>query len=753
MKSVGSVERSRFYRLGLFAARRRWWVIGAWLVVLFAMVPLLIPMMTRLSAGGFEVPGSPSDRVKQSIDSDFRGGYSLTDLLVIHSDTLTAANSEFRAVVHSILASLATAPGVGTVGDPYQQPQTAISPDGHTLMVKVGLVDGQDQALKHAPLLDEVLGRAVRGHPITAYLTGDAPFHSAFYRTAQSDLAHAERYALPITLVILLLVFGSLVAAGMPLVVAMAGLMATFGIVSALSKQTLMSQFIENFAVMIGLGVGIDYSLFIVSRFREQLREGSPIDAAVAETQASSGKAVFVSAMTVVLALAGMLTVNIPAFRSIGIGMMLAVALAALAAITLLPALLGLAGRRIDAISVRRRARLRASERPGFWYRWAGLVMRRSPVALLICLPILLVLALPARHLQVGNSGVAILAANAGPRAALDLIASGFGAGEAAPVMVVLTGSHDFTGAGLGSLREAVGRIQQDPEVIRVDSVATLAAGQSAILAKGGTETLVQIVTRHDSQSRESEAFVDRLRAELPGMLPPEVTAIVGGGPGISADIDHETALKLPVVIGMVLAFSSLLLVLFFRSILLAFKAVLMNLLSVLAAYGVLVFVFQDGHGLSLLGLTSASRLEAYLPAFMFTVLFGLSMDYEVFLLARIRERYLKTGDNTEAVAWGLERSAGVITSAAAIMITVFGAFVLTTLVPVKEMGLGLAGAVLIDATIIRIALVPATMRLLGRWNWWLPRRLDRLLPDVSLEGAGRTSPVAFDRQFRASSA
>ena len=752
MKSAGSVEGSRFYRLGLFAARRRWWVIGAWLVVLVAMVPLLIPMMTRLSAGGFVVPGSQSDRVKQAIDTDFQGGYSLTDLLVVHSDSLPAANSEFRAVVHGIVASLATAPGVGRVGDPYQEPQNAISPDGHTLMLRVGLVDDQDQALKHAPLLDEVLGRAVRGHPITAQLTGDAPFHSAFYRTAQSDLAQAERYALPITLVILLLVFGSLVAAGMPLVVAIVALMATFGIVSALSTQTLMSQFIENFGVMIGLGVGIDYSLFIVSRFRERLRTGKPVAIAVAETEASSGKAVFVSAMTVVLALAGMLIVNIPAFRSIGVGMMLAVALAALAAMTLLPALLSLAGHRIDAISVRRRAR-HVSGRPGFWYRWAGLVMRRSPIALLICLPILLVLALPARHLQVGNSGVAILAPNAGPRAALDLIASAFGAGEASPVIVVLTGSQDFSGAGLGPLRQTVVRIQQDPEVIRVDSIASLAAGPSSLLAKGGTETLIQIVTRHDPQSRESEAFVDRLRDELPGMLPPGVTAAVGGGPGISADIDHETSAKLPVVIGMVLALSSLLLVLFFRSILLALKAVLMNLLSVLAAYGVLVFVFQDGHGLNLLGLTTPSRLEAYLPAFMFTVLFGLSMDYEVFLLARIRERYLEVGDNTEAVARGLERSAGVITSAAAIMITVFGAFVLTTLVPVKEMGLGLAVAVLIDATIIRIALVPATMRLLGRWNWWLPRWLDRLLPDVSLEGVGRPSDATFDRQVRASSA
>jgi RND superfamily putative drug exporter len=271
----------------------------------------------------------------------------------------------------------------------------------------------------------------------------------------------------------------------------------------------------------------------------------------------------------------------------------------------------------------------------------------------------------------------------------------------------------------------------------------TLATTLKNFVARGGTETLLTVVSRHDAQSAATEELVKRLRSRVAETLPAGATLLVGGDPGTNADIDSEVSSKLPIVIGSVLALSFVLLLVFFRSPVLAVKAILMNLLSVLAAYGVLVFVFVQGHGIGLVGLSSTYRLEAYLPPFLFTVLFGLSMDYEVFLLARIREHYLRTGDNAEAIAWGLERTAGIITSAAAIMVTVFGAFVLTTLVPVKEMGLGLMVAVFLDATVVRIALVPATMRLMGRWNWWLPGWLDRILPNISLEGIdGEDAPV-----------
>jgi RND superfamily putative drug exporter len=381
--------------------------------------------------------------------------------------------------------------------------------------------------------------------------------------------------------------------------------------------------------------------------------------------------------------------------------------------------------------------------------------MRRPWIWLATAAAVMSILAIPARSLAIGHSGPAILAASAGPRVANDQIAAAFGAGQPEPIEIVLT-APDLTGAGFGTVWNLTQRLQADPEVARVDSVATLvptvseaqaraalddpslAPALKKLVSRGGTVTLLTVVSRHDAESATTEDLVKRLRRELPGTLPAGATLLVGGDPATNADIDSEVSSKLPIVIGMVLALSFVLLLVFFRSLVLALKAILINLLSVLAAYGILTFVFVQGHGVGLLGLSSAYRLEAYLPPFLFTVLFGLSMDYEVFLLARIREHYLQTGDNAEAVAWGLERTAGIITSAAAIMITVFGAFVLTTLVPVKEMGLGLAVAVLLDATVVRIVLVPATMRLVGRWNWWLPGWLDRILPNVALEGAER---------------
>jgi putative drug exporter of the RND superfamily len=267
------------------------------------------------------------------------------------------------------------------------------------------------------------------------------------------------------------------------------------------------------------------------------------------------------------------------------------------------------------------------------------------------------------------------------------------------------------------------------------------------LVAREGTRTLLSVVTRHGAQSEASDAFVQRLREELPRVLPPGVTADVGGSPGLNVDINTEMQSRIPPVVTLVLVLSFVLLLLFFRSLLLPLKAILMNAASVLAAYGLLVFVFQDGHFEGLLGFESPGHIESFIPLFLFCILFGLSMDYEVFLLARIREEYLRTGDNTEAVGWGLEHTGRIITSAAAVMVTVFGAFAFASLIPIKTMGFGLAVAVLLDATLIRVVLVPAAMRLMGKWNWWLPGWLDRILPKVSVEGAAGPET---ERQVRA---
>ncbi len=745
-----SHRKSAFYQLGALAVRRRWVVLAVWIVAFLVVGPFLGKLNARLSQGGFEVPGSQSDQVRRAVETEFKGQFEFSDLLVMHSGSLTAQDPAFRQTFDAIRTALTRAPGVGAVSDAYVSPERSISRDGHTLWATVGLTDNQDEALHHADDLNAAVARASRGRPVQALLTGAAPFYSVFSQTTTHDLERAEKVALPISLLILILAFGSLVAAGMPLALALLSLAISFGVISAIAATTTVSIFAQNVASMIGIGVGIDYSLFILNRYREGLRAGLEPADAVGEAIATSGKAVFVSGLTVVVALSGTQLVNLAAFRSMGFSAMIAVFFAMAAALTLLPALLGFVGRKVDSLSLHRRK----SEESRMWHRWATWVMRRPWPALLVTLAIVALLAAPALHLRLGSSGPSILPAGSGPRVAAEITARAFGEGQVAPVQVMVTDPRGVTGAGFADLYRLAGEIAKDPEVARVDSLATLVPGApveqaqaalaspqvapfvKSLVAPDGNKTLLSVISKHGAQSQESSDLVIRLRRELPSLLPAGDTAAVGGDPGLNVDINHEMEGKLIPVVALVLVLSFLVLLVFLRSLLLPLKAILMNTASVLAAYGLMVFVFQDGHFTRLLDFDAAHHVDSFLPLFLFCILFGLSMDYEVFLLARIREEYLRTGVNTEAVGWGLEHTARIITSAAAIMVTVFGAFAFARMLPIKELGFGLAAAVLLDATIIRVIMVPATMRLMGEWNWWLPRWLDRLLPKVSLEAA-----------------
>ncbi len=742
--------KSAFYRLGALAVRRRWVVLAVWIVAFLAVVPFLGKLNARLSQGGFEVPGSQSDQVRRAVETEFKGQFEFSDLLVMHSDSVTAEDPAFRQTFGAVRTALTRAPGVGAVSDAYASPERSISRDGQTLWATVGLTDNQDEALHHADDLNAAVAGASRGRPVQALLTGAAPFYSVFSQTTTHDLERAEKVALPISLLILILAFGSLVAAGMPLALALLSLAISFGVISAIAATTTVSIFAQNVASMIGIGVGIDYSLFILNRYREGLRAGLEPADAVAEAIATSGKAVFVSGLTVVVALSGTQLVNLAAFRSMGFSAMIAVFFAMAAALTLLPALLGFVGRKVDSLSLHRRK----SEESRVWHRWATWVMHRPWPALLVTLAIVALLAAPALHLRLGSSGPSILPAGSGPRVAAEITARAFGEGQVAPVQVMVTDPRGVTGAGFADLYRLAGEIAKDPEVARVDSVATLVPGApveqaqaalasphvapfvKSLVAPDGKRTLLSVISKHGAQSQDSNDLVIRLRRGLPSLLPAGDTAAVGGDPGLNVDINQEMEGKLIPVVALVLVLSFLVLLVFLRSLLLPLKAILMNTASVLAAYGLMVFVFQDGHLTGLLDFDAAHQVDSFLPLFLFCILFGLSMDYEVFLLARIREEYLRTGDNTEAVGWGLEHTARIITSAAAIMVTVFGAFAFARMLPIKELGFGLAAAVLLDATIIRVIMVPATMRLMGKWNWWLPRWLDRLLPKVSLEAA-----------------
>jgi RND superfamily putative drug exporter len=742
-----TVQRSRFYRLGSFAYRRRGWVLLAWLILFVAVGPALMKLSDNLSQGGFEVPGSQSDFVANAVETDF-SATEITDLLVMKSDKLTAASPEFRNAFLKVRDALLKAPGVAAVSDPYTAPRQFISEDRHVLTATVQITDDQDQALAHNDELEAAVARASRGTGIQTLLTGAPPFYAAFEETTTEDLERAEKIALPITLIILVLAFGSIVAAGVPLVLALVGLAVSFGLISIVASQTTVSTFAQNTASMVGIGVGIDYSLFVLTRFREHLRNDRAVSQSIAEAMASSGKAVFVSALTVVVALAGTQLINVAAFRSMGLSAMIAVALAGAAALTLLPAFLGLLGRRVNKWAIKRKRSVEGA----VWHRWATAVMRRPWTALLGSLVVLGVLAFPALDLRMGSSGPSILPPDAGPRIAAEITAEAFGEGQVAPVQIIVDDPRGVVGEGFDDLHALARVIEDDPEVARVDSIATIVpdaglplaramlrsgratAAVEQLVVRNGTRTMLQAVTKHGPQSDQVDAFVERIRDKLPGILPDGVRAAVGGDAGLNTDINNEMQAKLIPVVGLVMALSFLVLMMFFRSVLLPLKAIMMNTASVLATYGVLVFVFQKGNFEGLLGFESTGNIDSFLPLFLFCILFGLSMDYEVFMLARIREEYLRTHDNTEAVGWGLEHTGRIITSAAAIMVTVFGAFAFASLAPIKAMGFGLATAVFLDATLIRVILVPATMRLMGNWNWWMPRWLDRIVPKVSVE-------------------
>lgn len=731
-------------------------MIAAWVLSMAALGPQLGQMQDRMSNGGFEVPGSQSDQVKNIIEDDFTGQYNLSDLLVMHSDSVAATDPEFQAVFEEVSAALMDAPGVAAVSNPYESPEQSISPDGSTLTARVGLSDDQDQALAHADALDEAVADASEGSGITSLLTGAAPFYRTFAETTTHDLERAERIAFPITLVILILAFGSLIAAGMPLIMAIFALAVSFGLISIMADNFTVSLFTQNIASMIGLGVGIDYSLFMLTRFRERLRAGTTVEQAICESMATSGKAVFVSALTVAVSLSGTLLVNLQAFRSMGLGAMIAVAIAGAAALTLLPALLSVVGPKVNSLRLGRK-RDRDS---AMWHRWSMTVMRRPWVALGGATLILALLAAPALDLNVGSSGVAILPEDSTVRRAAELTADAFGEGQIAPVQVVVQHPDGVLDEGFSDVYALSEHMKTYQEVVRVDSIATLAPDADemtaqavasspesepfvqTIVADEGRTTLVSVVTVHGAQSEEADQLVRDLREDLPGVAP-GAEVLVGGDPALDEDINNELSGKLPYIIGLVLLLSFLILLVFLRSLLLPVKAVLLNLGSVLAAYGILVLVFQRGIGEGLLGFEAQGHLDPFLPVFLFCILFGLSMDYEVFMLSRIREEYVRTNDNTEAVGWGLEHTAGIITSAAAIMVTVFGGFAAATLIPIKAMGFGLAVAVFLDATLIRAVLVPASMRLMGEWNWWLPGWLDRLLPRVSLEEAPEPPALA----------
>src|SRR4051812_8389148 len=667
----------------------------------------------------FRLPASDSQKAFDLLDQRFpaRAGES-ADIVLKASSPVTDASQ--RGPIGDFMTKLKAVPGVREVRSPLD-PEGAqqISPTDPRIAFAEVQFEGTSKQ-HHVPEATatavENVAHAAGSPTLQVELSGDLFQH-------QPSLGPAEGIGLLAAIVILLVVFGSLLAMGIPILNALFGIGIAFAAISLLNNFISMPEFSTQLAAMIGLGVGIDYSLFIVTRYRQGLQDGLSPEAAVVKAMATAGKAVFFAGCTVIISLAGMYLIGIEFVAGLATGAIVAVALMIAISLTLLPAVLGFVGRNIDKWHVPIVGK-KVHDRDGFWYRWSRVIQRRPVPAALIGLVILLVLASPMLAMQLGNSDASVRPPTDTTRRAYDLLADGFGPGYNGPLLLVIETPPGTTAEDLAPVHDAVAKADG---VVFAVTPRMNAAGDAAVMP---------VFPKTSPQDRKTISLIHHLRNDV---LPQatagtDIKAHVGG---ITAAFDDVSALleaRLPLFIGLVLLLSFLLLLVVFRSILVPLKAVVMNLLSIGAAYGVLVAVFQKGIGTSIFN-AGKGPIESFLPMMLFAILFGLSMDYEVFLLSRIKEEYDRTGDNGLAVADGLSATARVITAAALIMVTVFGSFVFGDERVIKEFGLGLAVAIFIDATVVRMLLVPATMELLGDANWWLPKWLDRILPNVHIEG------------------
>jgi putative drug exporter of the RND superfamily len=739
-----------FDRLGRFVVRRARLVVTAWAVLIAVALPLAPQVPEALSAGGFIRDDLESARAKAVLEQEL-GTPPSALVVAFHSDTLTAGTPAFETAAAAAMRDVPTAPHVVRVISHLLQPRQ-ISADGHTAYDVVQLDLPADESPDALPILRERL-RAAPG--LTVELAGGPAFYGDVQTVSERDLQRSEVISLPLAALALLIVFGSVVAAGVPLIVGGSSVLVALGAIFLVASVTPMSIFVLNLATLLGLGLGVDYSLLLTSRFREELAKRGPdapnrVAEAVRHTVATAGRAVFFSGLTVLLGLLGLVLFEFMILRSVGIAGAIVVALAVLAALTLLPALLALYGQHLDRLAIRRVDARPAAEGP--WARLARRVMRRPLAVLLPTLAVLLLLGLPFLHVRFNAPDASILPPNVPSRAAFDRLRESFGEGEFAPIVIaVRTDGQATSPDNLARLFDYSRRIGADPRVSRIESLVdvdprmTLAQYQLVYGDPNGPRdrfmaTILAVTTRADLTAftittpfgpnrDEGRALVRDLRATEGPLAAPEGTSIlVGGGAADVADVVDGVAADFPRTAVFIIVTTYLVLFALLRSVILPAKALAMNALSITASFGALVWIFQDGNLSAILGFQPVGFVETTQPVILFCVLFGLSMDYEVFLLSRMKEVWDATGDNVEAVARGLERSGRIVTSAALIVVVVAGSFAFADIVLIKALGLGVAIAVALDATVVRALLVPSTMRLLGRWNWWMPASLERFV-------------------------
>ena len=712
-------------------SRHPWYTIGVWIaIILLSMSLIALFLGSALTSDVTFTTDPESARARDLLEERMDEEYQSQEIVIFRSQTLTVDDQPYQAQVQTMFGEIA-ALGSEVIDMVYTyylfSDESLVSADRHTTIMPVIMAGSYDDALENIGQVTDIVHKYADAEEFQILITGDASLGEDWEEAAQSDLEKAELFGIPIALVILLMVFGTLTAAVVPILIGIIAIITAVGMVAVIGQGYELSIFVVNMIAAMGFALGIDYSLFIVSRYREERFKGRENLDAIVVAASTANRTVFFSGVAVVLALMGMVIVPTTIFQSLAAGAILVVIAAVAATLTLLPAVLSLMGDRINSLRVPyfgRRFGRQEAQSGGFWERTARIVMRRPWVSLFLAAGLLIAAVVPVYQFDLGASGVSSMPDNLESKQGFLILEEDFSFGMLTPAQIVIDGD-----IGSASVLEGIDNltaiIESDPSFY---GSPTLEINPSLDLAKLSAPVM------GDPNNDEAMDAVRKLRAEyIPQAFDGiDAEVLVTGATAINIDYIDITRDYLPIVFVFVLGLSFILLTVFFHSIVVPVKAILMNILSVGATYGMVVLVFQIGFGADFFGFQELDKFEAWVPIFLFCVLFGLSMDYHVFLLSRIREHYDQTGDNTESVAFGLRSTGSIITGAAIIMVVVFSSFAAGDLVMFQQMGFGMAVAIFLDATIVRSILVPSAMRLLGTRNWYLPGFL-RWLPQVRL--------------------
>jgi uncharacterized membrane protein YdfJ with MMPL/SSD domain len=713
-------------RAGRWSAQHRKKAIFGWLAFVIVATAIGGALGTKTFAWQDNGPGE-SGRADKAIYHAFPKHASESVLIQARADSVGSARGShgpvdspvFRAAVADVEKRLGKTAYVSNVKDPFARGnQGRIAPDGRSVLVGFDVAGDYEAAKKHVDAPLATVAAAQKAHSMLRIEEfGDASSGKAIDQMFQDDMKKSEQLSLPITLAILIIAFGALVAAGVPLLLGISAVAGTLGLVGIVSQLLPVDKSISSIVLLIGLAVGVDYSLFYIRREREEREAGRDSEAALQAAAATSGRAILISGFTVIVAMSGMFLTGLRTFSSFAVGTIMVVGVAMIGSITVLPAILSKLGDRVEKGRVPLLHRVRSRGESRVWSAILDRVLRRPAVSGGIALAILVTLSIPAFGLKMGVPGTDALPRSLPVMKTYDRIQAAFPGGPL-PAIVAVQADDVRSPRVKAAIADLTHRALASGDVRQPVQVDVAPNHQLA---------RVSLPLAGDGANSRSQEALATLRDDV---LPATVGRVDGASYAVSGmaaqnkDFNDLMSSRVPIVMAFVLSMAFLLLLVTFRSIVIPIKAIVLNMLSVGAAYGILVFLFQQGHGEKLLGFHSTGTIASWLPLFLFVILFGLSMDYHVFILSRVREAFDRGMKTEDAVAYGIKQTAGVVTSAAVVMVAVFGIFATLTAVELKQMGVGLAAAVLIDATIVRAVLLPATMKLLGDWNWYLPRRL-----------------------------